>query len=820
MFNDGIDWCKENDYISELIRLRYDALDRLDNITSVVDKMNVEADRDWYVEYLSATDQLNRIYSSRGWKYLQICYRIKDRVIPQNSVRYLIVRKIFRGLRFVKRSIHNVNSVTWNKFKFAVKHGGLRYAFGKIREYNRNNSNRRSTAFNPDLTVSSYDPPKPPSFVDNAEISTPLCFPVVTDPIVSIIIPVYNQWYYTYNCLKSIIDNTRSKYEYEIIVADDGSNDGTKTLGGIISNVLHIQNEENLGFLRNCNHAASYAKGKYILLLNNDTQVKENWLNSLVDLMEEDYSIGMAGSKLIYPDGTLQEAGGIIWNDATALNYGRGANPADPEYNYVKEVDYISGASIIISKQIWDELDGFDERYAPAYCEDSDLAFAVRALGKRVVYQPKSEVIHFERISHNENDAEKRTSTLQSKNIEKLRSKWQAILTKEHFSPNKHVYIARDRGRYKRRVLFIDDMVPFFDQHAGAKTTYHYLKLLLDLGFDIKFVGDNDFYCFEPYTTSLQQMGIEVLYGRYYMERFKDWTLENKEYFDYIFINRPHIGYKYMKFFSENLPKVKTIYYGHDLHFLREYREYEITKDKAKLDQSRRSKVIELDIMKRADIVLTVSPEEKAIIDKELGKEKSIVTPIFYYDNFECKDIDLTAKKNLMFVGGFNHTPNADGVIWFVENVWPLIAKQIPDVKFYIAGSNPSDAIKKLACENIIVMGYISDEDLKELYINSRVCIIPLRFGAGVKGKTVEAMYNRMAIVSTSIGLEGLTGIEKYISPKDEVVEFANEVIRLYTNDTAIESCYNDNVKYIQDNLSYNSALKLFGEIFGSGSII
>src|SRR5699024_9923716 len=110
--------------------------------------------------------------------------------------------------------------------------------------------------------------------------------------------------------------------------------------------------------------------------------------------------IGIAGSKLLYPDGTIQEAGGIIWRGALGSNYGRG-KPADAyDCNYLKEVDYISGASICIRRELWEILDGFDERYAPAYFEDSDLAFSIRKLGYRVVYQPRSIVTHFERISY------------------------------------------------------------------------------------------------------------------------------------------------------------------------------------------------------------------------------------------------------------------------------------------------------------------------------------------------------------------------------------------------------------------------------------
>ena len=221
-----------------------------------------------------------------------------------------------------------------------------------------------------------------------------LVFPREERPMVSIVIPVYNQIHYTYLCLASILEHTKD-VSYEVIIADDVSTDATEHLSEFAENLVIRRNKTNQGFLRNCNQAAEAARGKYVMFLNNDTQVTEGWLSSLVRLIESDGTIGMVGSKLVYPDGRLQEAGGIIWSDGSGWNYGRLDDPDKAEYNYVKDVDYISGAAILLSVKLWKQIGGFDERFAPAYCEDSDLAFEVRKAGYRVVYQPLSKVIHF-----------------------------------------------------------------------------------------------------------------------------------------------------------------------------------------------------------------------------------------------------------------------------------------------------------------------------------------------------------------------------------------------------------------------------------------
>lgn len=266
-------------------------------------------------------------------------------------------------------------------------------------------------------------------------------FPNDESAIVSIIIPVYNQFGYTYNCLKSILQNTVS-VAYEIIVADDCSADETRELERYVSGIQVIHNDVNMNFLGNCNNAAKHASGKYLVFLNNDTQVQYNWLMPLVHTFEEKQDTGIAGSKLIYPDGTLWEAGGIVWSSGEALNYGRGEGANAPEYNYVREVDYISGASIMISKELWESIGGFDSRFAPAYYEDTDLAFEVRKRKKKVIYQPDSVVVHFGSVSNSTNNYIKRNRAV-------FYEKWKDVLEKEQYIKNTMISDASDRKKRK-----------------------------------------------------------------------------------------------------------------------------------------------------------------------------------------------------------------------------------------------------------------------------------------------------------------------------------------------------------------------------------
>ncbi|GAB4418265.1 MAG: glycosyltransferase [Thermodesulfovibrionales bacterium] len=636
-------------------------------------------------------------------------------------------------------------------------------------------------------------------------------FKEVQEPLVSVIIPAYNHAIYTYNCLRSILENVGEGMPYEVIVANDSSTDNTLEMLSKIKGVKVITGERNLGFVRNCNNAAKHARGKYLLFLNNDTNVQEYWMESLVSTFDRDEKIGMVGSKLIFNKDCLQEAGGIIWQDATAWNYGRGDDPEKPEYNYLKEADYISGASIMIRRDLWEEIGGFDTRFEPAYFDDADLAFEVRRRGYKVVYQPRSVVIHFEGITHGR-DLNMGIKSYQVKNRDKFISKWRDVLEREHFKNGQNVFVARDRSRNKKAILVIDHYVPAYDKDAGNRTSFQYLKLLSEMGYNVKFIGDN-FYRHEPYTTELQQMGIEVFYGEWYRDNWSKWIKDNAGFIDYAYLQRPHIAIKYIDYLRKNT-RARIIYYVHDLHYLSLLKKYELTGDKDYLKNSEDLKKIEFEIFDKSDVITTPSISEREILLNEFPEKEIHVQPCYFYDSFREPINNFDERRDIMFVGGFGHPPNVDAAVWFSREALPEIIKSIPEIKLFIVGSNPTKEILNLSSPNIVVTGYISDEELTELYNRIKVVVIPLRYGAGTKGKTVEALYHGVPVVSTSFGIEGLEDIERLIKRCDTVKDFVDEVIRLYRLDgDELMKISHKYIEYTKQYFSKDRALKLLNTI-------
>ena len=533
--------------------------------------------------------------------------------------------------------------------------------------------------------------------------------PLFVNPLVSIIIPVHNKFRYTYNCISSIL-KADPIVPYEIIIGNDMSSDNTRIINTYVKNIIVNNNKIKYNFLMNCNEMAKFSRGKYILFLNNDTKVHKEWLIYLIKLIESDEKIGMVGSKLIFPNGILQEAGGIVWNNGECSNFGRGNNFDMPEYNYVKEVDYISGASILIRKSVWEKIGGFDKRYSPAYYEDTDFAFEIRRFGYKVMYQPKSVVEHYEGIS-NGNNLSSGIKKYQIINKKKFVEKWENELRNQKEQGN--TFLSRDRGY--NRIFVIDYLVPNFNQNAGARCTFMYLNLFKEIGLQVTFLPD-DFNRIEPYTTILEQKGIEVLYGDWYKKNIENWIKNNLKYFKYVYLQRPEIGIKYFDLIRQYFSR-KIIYFAHDLHYMRLSREYNITHDKEKLKQSKILKKIEMEIFSKVDIIHVVGNYEYQILKKIFDNKIIRNIPLYIYDkNLSFVEKDFSKRKDLIFVGEFFHPPNKDAVLWFTKYIYPKIVERFPYIIFHIVGPHIPEEINKLESKNIKIEGFLSDEDLFLLY--------------------------------------------------------------------------------------------------------
>ncbi len=361
--------------------------------------------------------------------------------------------------------------------------------------------------------------------------------PESPNPSVSVIIPTYGKVWLTLRCLASIAAHPPAA-PMEVIVADDASGDPALNRLRRVRGLKLLTTPRNLGFIGACNHASGFARGEFLLFLNNDTLVRTGWLDSLLALLRARPDAGAAGSKLLYPTGRLQEAGGIIWRDATGANYGRGDDPFLPVYNYVREVDYCSGASLMVRRALFAELGGFDPHYAPAYYEDADLAFRLRARGHVTLYQPRSEVVHIEGASHG-TDLRSGVKAHQAMNRHRFLARWKPVLDSRHMPPDRRKMRARDHAAQRMIVLVVEHCAPEPDRDAGSQTVLAFLRALREAGCVVKLwveVVRPD----RRYVMAIQDMGIEVIDGG--MAAFETWMAENGSEIDRVLLSRPEVA--------------------------------------------------------------------------------------------------------------------------------------------------------------------------------------------------------------------------------------------------------------------------------------
>jgi GT2 family glycosyltransferase len=595
-----------------------------------------------------------------------------------------------------------------------------------------------------------------------------LTFPLAGIPRVSIVIPVYNKVLYTLNCLASILEQT-SGVAYEVIVVDDHSVDATAEKLSHMRNLRVLRSEKNRGFVGSCNAGAAEARGEYILFLNNDTAVTPGWLSALVETLDRDPSCGAAGSKLVYPDGTLQEAGGIIWKDASGWNYGKFDDPNKPEYNYVRAVDYCSGAALMVRKALLEKIGGFDKRYSPAYWEDTDLCFTIRKLGYRVLYQPASVVVHYEGVTAGTSTASG-MKRYQEINTSKFIEKWSGELSRQYVNDPVNAFLARDRNQGKR-ILVVDHYVPTHDKDAGSFFMFSLLKALVNLGHRIVFWPEN-LHRHEPYAGALQQLGIEVVYGR---NNFAEYLGKFGKFFDAAVLTRNHIAIHFMDDARKHIPKI--LYHDPDFEYLREKRRFDLEGGDER--ELRAIKERELYLFRQSDVITTVSEDEAKLIQAEVPGRKvfAVHHPISGITNMATP---FEERQGLLFVGS-THPPNTDAILFYARELMPLLREKIPGITFYAVGGNPDKRVLELNSENLVVTGFV--ENLLPYFEKCKAFVAPLRYGAGVKGKVIEAMSYGLPVVTTSVGAEGLGVVNgEHMLIADEKEKIVELVCSLYFN--------------------------------------
>ncbi len=625
-----------------------------------------------------------------------------------------------------------------------------------------------------------------------------IALPEYEDPKVSLIVPLYARADLTEACLRSIREHT-AHASYEVILVDDAADADTKRLLAGVRGAKIIRNEQNIGYLRSVNRGAAAARGRWLVLCNNDIEVTRGWLLAMLACAESAEDIGVVTPKFLYPDGGLCEAGAIVWRDGSGANYGRGDEPSAFQYEYRRETDYGSAAALMVKAELWRELGGFDERYLPMYYEDADLCFQAREHGQRVLYEPEAVIVHHEGATAG-NDADSGHKRHQERNRPKFVARWREQLESEHLrSAPTNMRIAANRHRGPH-VLVIDHLVPMWDRDAGSLRMLNIMRALQGLGARVSFMPDN-LAPVQPYTRVLQQMGVEVLYGQLDVNAELA-TIGPR--LDMVILSRPHVASRWLDSVREFAPAATVAYDTVDLHWLREARRTALGaaaagpgagadageagsvpngangRVEALSPRANALRQLELAMIRASDTTFVVTDAECAQVQRDVPDAKVLVIPTVHdIEPFVPPPED---RSGILFVGGFQHPPNTDAAVSLVREVMPEVWRELGDVRVSIVGSDPPPEVTVLASSRVDVTGWV--EDLQPLLDGARLMLAPLRYGAGMKGKITQALSVGLPVVTTPIGAEGLDGHEEEcMLIGDGPRELAAQTIRAYRDE-------------------------------------
>ena len=595
----------------------------------------------------------------------------------------------------------------------------------------------------------------------------------------------------------------------EYLFVDDGSEVLT---GELLAYLAHLSRTFGIryelmrypvsnGFTLATSEAAQRANGTFLFFLNNDAFMKRWALRAILDTFSTHSDVGVVGAKLVGKDDAVQEAGAIIWADASGAWFNKHAplhkgklNEANHRLNYLRETDYVSAAVAMVPRELFVTSGMFDFHFSPGYYEDTDLSFTVRAKGLRVLYSPFAHVVHSPHSTYQ--DVLGSMDHLLLRNKAQFASKWRHKLL-GHMPPcnvaqacwsskDMYTHLAATR-MYTYRVLWMDMVLPEPDRDSGSVRTLTMLKILLAMRCHVSIVSvqRSGKGRHERYMRMLQFLGVHVIPSFKLMK-----SLEVREPYDFIIVARRDTYAAARELLHRHYPNTLLVADTVDLHFLRErarqgfieahHAEPRLLTDVfgekrvsslANSSEGARLRELELDYVGASSVAIVVSAPERAALRAEMALEGRDTPPVVVIANahepIPPTTTPYASRHGVVFVGNFNHLPNRDAVLFFAREVMPRLMRMprvIVDTGFvfHVVGANaiPSSilALNGSADASGVVRVHVHGfvPSLRPLYATMRISVAPLRWGAGVKGKVNTAHQLGVPVVATPVAVDGM----------------------------------------------------------------
>lgn len=586
-------------------------------------------------------------------------------------------------------------------------------------------------------------------------------------PDVSIIIPTVVRADLLFDCLASIAAHAEPATQYEVIVVVNGTAEAARRIADRVAGVTIHATDANVGFAAACNAGARLASGAWLVLLNDDTRVHAGWLEALVSTARSRPDVGAVGSRMLFPDGRLQEAGSLVWADGSTIGIGRLAT--GHERTAARRVTYCSACSLLVPRHAWLAAGGLDEGYHPAYYEDVDFCLRLQALGLDVVYAPGSVVEHHE-ASSSQPDYR---LFLFAWNKQRLARKWRhALAAFEPATPARTARAEWIAAGAPRRVLIVDDTWPDAAAGSGLPRMRDGIREMIEAGWAV------DVWASVPLAGPPPlALDCECLSGSL-VERLAS----SDHTYDVVVLSRPLNFAAWHESMRELQPQAALVYDGEALFHVRIERQGALASPAerpALEERAERMRTLETGIRAAVDAIVCVSAGEAAFLEATPGGAPvHLMLPLVRTARPTGRPFG--DRRGAVFVAGWlggELSPNVDALHWFHDEVLPAVLEQVPGFQLFVTGRHPPGSVVSLNGPHVVFLGVV--DDLHDVYDRVRLSVVPTRIGAGVKNKFVEALQYGVPVVSTTVGAEGVSGWTDAAAVTDDPRGFAAAIADL-----------------------------------------
>ena len=609
---------------------------------------------------------------------------------------------------------------------------------------------------------------------------TEISLPRLEEPDVSVVMVLYGGGKVATRAISALAQNTEPRFE--LILVDNASpDDSLARVEEQVEGATILRNTTNTGFGPASNQGAALARGRTLCFLNSDALVEPGWLPPLLETLAEP-GVGAAVPLFLNENGTVQEAGSVVDSIGHAHAVGGDGDPRDFRYRFRREVDFGSAACMLVPAELFFELGGFDELFAPAYFEDTDLCFKLHERGLKTIFEPRSRVVHIRHGSGTSGAARK----LMEEHRDLFVERWGERLTRRprlvEVAQEPHQMLAARDAEALDRILVIDDRVPYTDRGSGDPRMAALLGELAALwpAARITFAASHGEDA-ERYAEPLLRQGIEIVAQP---ADWTDWFEERRFHYGVVIVSRQQNAGAFHGHLSRTQPQALRVFDTEALSFLRLERLAELTapgkEQKTIRAASANTRKWEIQAVQDADVIFCVSDEEARFIG-----EVAPGTPTYVLPGIVAREPDppgFDERGDLLFFGGFlagADSPNADSLRYLIDEVLPLFWEEHPDVGLNVVGADMDESIRALDGPRVRIVGYV--EDPAGWLGRARVHVNPMRFGAGLKQKFLDSLAAGLPFVTTSVGAEGFPlGDVRGSLVADDPAGLAQRLGRLY----------------------------------------